>query len=543
MKTLTDILQAPRFSDLTLLTKGVATEVIITSVEITETPDIANFTSTDTLLLTTAMYYKNRQYELKELIDSLTKVGVAGLVIKLGRFIDEVDEDVIRYAQKKNFPLLSIPGTKPLGAEMQKLSSFINNTKTEQISYALDIQKQFSNLIINDAPLDKIITELGNILCCPVLLLNPFKEVLAHSKDFEQIKITDSSLIEQLMDLTSFKQKSTTRFVQMDAQTKVEVAIFPIKSNNYFPYYLVVLSPEKIPYPVSEFTIEQALLILSFVLLKNEKIEASQKQIKSDYFYNLVERQEHKITDTKRWMAYDIHFGIRFSHFYQIIYVSLKNEGEHAHYVKLNEEKMNLAYLWLNDKLSEYFEDAVIFPEKNSHNLVILLQNKVDLDKVGETLGIVNQLLLQRLPIEIVFSCGQACENFDKISTSLVEAKLMFEERRSKDIDDLFIAYRPKGILNLFDNLHDDEIKYFCEHILKELAYPIDPMYQELRKTLKTFLDNQCEITKTANTLFVHRNTVKYRIDNCESILGMKVNVPKNSLNLRLALELSEDRT
>lgn len=543
MKTLTDILQAPRFSDLTLLTKGVATEVIITSVEITETPDIANFTSTDTLLLTTAMYYKNRQYELKELINSLTKVGVAGLVIKLGRFIDEVDEDVIRYAQKKNFPLLSIPGTKPLGAEMQKLSSFINNTKTEQISYALDIQKQFSNLIINDAPLDKIITELGNILCCPVLLLNPFKEVLAHSKDFEQIKITDSSLIEQLMDLTSFKQKSTTRFVQMDAQTKVEVAIFPIKSNNYFPYYLVVLSPEKIPYPVSEFTIEQALLILSFVLLKNEKIEASQKQIKSDYFYNLVERQEHKITDTKRWMAYDIHFGIRFSHFYQIIYVSLKNEGEHAHYVKLNEEKMNLAYLWLNDKLSEYFEDAVIFPEKNSHNLVILLQNKVDLDKVGETLGIVNQLLLQRLPIEIVFSCGQACENFDKISTSLVEAKLMFEERRSKDIDDLFIAYRPKGILNLFDNLHDDEIKYFCEHILKELAYPVDPMYQELRKTLKTFLDNQCEITKTANTLFVHRNTVKYRIDNCESILGMKVNVPKNSLNLRLALELSEDRT
>lgn len=543
MKTLTDILQAPRFSDLTLLTKGVATEVIITSVEITETPDIANFTSTDTLLLTTAMYYKNRQYELKELINSLTKVGVAGLVIKLGRFIDEVDEDVIRYAQKKNFPLLSIPGTKPLGAEMQKLSSFINNTKTEQISYALDIQKQFSNLIINDAPLDKIITELGNILCCPVLLLNPFKEVLAHSKDFEQIKITDSSLIEQLMDLNSFKQKSTTRFVQMDAQTKVEVAIFPIKSNNYFPYYLVVLSPEKIPYPVSEFTIEQALLILSFVLLKNEKIEASQKQIKSDYFYNLVERQEHKITDTKRWMAYDIHFGIRFSHFYQIIYVSLKNEGEHAHYVKLNEEKMNLAYLWLNDKLSEYFEDAVIFPEKNSHNLVILLQNKVDLDKVGETLGIVNQLLLQRLPIEIVFSCGQACENFDKISTSLVEAKLMFEERRSKDIDDLFIAYRPKGILNLFDNLHDDEIKYFCEHILKELAYPVDPMYQELRKTLKTFLDNQCEITKTANTLFVHRNTVKYRIDNCESILGMKVNVPKNSLNLRLALELSEDRT
>ena len=88
--------------------------------------------------------------------------------------------------------------------------------------------------------------------------------------------------------------------------------------------------------------------------------------------------------------------------------------------------------------------------------------------------------------------------------------------------------------------MHAEEINYFCRKMLKDLAYPSESMYIELRKTLKTFLNNQCEITKTANDLFIHRNTVKYRIDNCEDILGFTISSPENSLNLRLALELSE---
>ncbi|MDU4029280.1 MAG: helix-turn-helix domain-containing protein, partial [Enterococcus faecalis] len=46
--------------------------------------------------------------------------------------------------------------------------------------------------------------------------------------------------------------------------------------------------------------------------------------------------------------------------------------------------------------------------------------------------------------------------------------------------------------------------------------------------------------TKTANALYLHRNTIKYRMNQCEKLLGTSIQEPETSLLLRVALELSE---
>ena len=57
-----------------------------------------------------------------------------------------------------------------------------------------------------------------------------------------------------------------------------------------------------------------------------------------------------------------------------------------------------------------------------------------------------------------------------------------------------------------------------------------------------TYLDQQCEITKTAEMLFIHRNTVKYRIKKCEELLNNNIDHPEFSLQLRVALFLSDPK-
>ena len=542
MTLLNDILPVPRFSDFKLLTEPKTTNVLIKNVDISETPDIANFTSSHTLVLTTAMLYKEDQSGLLELIDSLIAINAAGLGIKIGRFIDSIDQSIIDYANSKNFALIQIPSTHPLGGVLQKFNSFINQSKTEQISYALDIQKQFSNLILNDASLNKIISEFSHSINCPVILLDPFKEIISYSTDVSQLKIVPNQIITQLNKQKAFQHdsKNSSKFVDLGRKTQVEIAVHSIKNNSYFPYYLVIVSPDNIPYPVSEFAIDQALLVISFVLLKNDKILESKKQIKGDYFDNLIELQNHQLIEKKNLFSYDTSFGIVLSQYYQVIYVTIDMPKPFQKEMKLNEEKNKLAYQWLEKKINLYFEDALVFPEKNSEHLILLMQKKVSQRQVTDTLIQLAGELKAALPIDLLFSCGQLCESIDSIATSLVEAKIVWEEGRyKKDINSVSF-YKPKGILNLFDSMQPEEIKYFCQKLLKELAFPKESMYIELRKTLKTFLSNQCEITKTANDLFIHRNTVKYRIDNCEEILGLTISSPENSLNLRLALELSE---
>ena len=542
MITLKELLAVPRFSDLMLLTKKSDTNTPVSHIEITETPDIANYTSSNTLLLTTAMVYKDNQQDLKQLIDSLAAINVAGLAIKIGRFITTIDPEIIAYADKKKFPLIQIPITHPLGGVLQKMSNYINQTKTEEISYALDIQKQFSNLILNDASIAKIINEFSRIVKCPIMIVDPFKEIVESSYDSTDYAKPAEFFVTQLNKKKAFESSltDTSNFISINDHTQIEVSVYPIKSNNFFPYYLIIISPEKIPYPVSAFAIDQALLVLSFVLLKNEKIYDSQKQMKGDYFLNLIERQEHSIFDEKNWLTYDSTFGVQFSQFYQLIYVTMDNPHANKQQLKMNEEKMRLAYHWLEKKVANYFDDALIFPEKNSSNLIIMLQHPISQAKLTDVLILLAGQLKQALPIDLLFSCGQVCDSIDLISTSLIEAKIISEEGKSKLNTNSVSFYRPKGIINLFDTMHKEETKYFCQNTLKELAYPSESIHLELRKTLKTFLDNQCEITKTANELFIHRNTVKYRIDNCEELLGVEISHPQNSLNIRLALELSQ---
>ena len=53
-------------------------------------------------------------------------------------------------------------------------------------------------------------------------------------------------------------------------------------------------------------------------------------------------------------------------------------------------------------------------------------------------------------------------------------------------------------------------------------------------------MDNQCDITKTAEKIYIHRNTVKYRINKCSNLIGTNIEDPSQSLNIRIALYVSE---
>lgn len=87
MTTLKEILSVLQFSDLTLLNEQGDLERVVEMVDITETPDIKNFTTPHSLIVTTGMNYQYDQSGLINLISELNDIQVAGLGIKLSRFL------------------------------------------------------------------------------------------------------------------------------------------------------------------------------------------------------------------------------------------------------------------------------------------------------------------------------------------------------------------------------------------------------------------------------------------------------------------------
>jgi carbohydrate diacid regulator len=77
----------------------------------------------------------------------------------------------------------------------------------------------------------------------------------------------------------------------------------------------------------------------------------------------------------------------------------------------------------------------------------------------------------------------------------------------------------------------DEETKLdVAQHLLNPLDY--EP---ELLKTLELFFANNCDINPTAARLCIHRNTLGYRLDKIESLIGLNPRRFEDAVQIQLA--------
>ncbi|NSP66947.1 PucR family transcriptional regulator ligand-binding domain-containing protein [Enterococcus faecalis] len=540
MKILAEVLALPRFSDLQLLSSHSNLTQPLESVEITETPDVADFIPKNVMILTTAMIYKDDQEKLKPFIDSLKQAECTALGIKVGRFLDEISPEIVAYASAVDLPLIKIPSTQPLGGLLHEIVGYLRDSKTEQMSVAFDIQKRFSTLLMQDVDATRFIAEFAKILNAPIILLSPWQQVIAHSNYFYGNQKSAEFFIEQLSKdhFQQLAQEKKIFRLQDERQENIQVAGFPIRVNDYFPYYLLVLSPEQIPYPISEFAIDQAILVLTFMLFKNQKIAESFEHLKTDFLDRLLDTHQEALSKHQNWLELWKNYRLINSDYYQLAIVYGVTKPENETHIRYQQAEGQLIFQWLKEQLPEILPDVSLFKLKNQNKSILIFQSKKN-----DHLIILQNLaerLQQALPITIRFALGNAYENLEDLPNSYIEASSTLEASLHAQKPATVQLFHPKGLAGLFEKIGTEDVEYFCQQQLKELAYPTEPTLQELRKTLKVFLDFNCEITKTANALYLHRNTIKYRMNQCEKLLGTSIQEPETSLLLRVALELSE---
>lgn len=544
MISLKDLLQIPRFSDLKLLTESeLLNDAVIGSVEITETPDVAKFIPENVFILTTAMVFQDNQEELISFIDSLIESDAIGLGIKVGRFLYKVDEEVIAYANKVKFPILLIPDRYPLGSLLHQIMNQVLETEREEIDFALDIQKRFSDLLVQGASNHRLVREFSRMIHSQILLLNPLGQIISHSQHFKNHKAEAEFYVEKIFNERKKTNRDAGSFIvtERDGST-THLALIEINVYTYFPHYLVIVHPEKVPYPTSIFAFEQAGLVFLFNLHKNQKINEAKYANESHFFNDVLNNQSREAYIESNWLSVSRNYGYVQSNYYQVIHISsqeMVGEINNSSTLQIN-ERLFLSYLWLRQNIKDYFPHGLIIWREEAGEMILLIQ-----DEPENLTGKLSQLSDQMnflLNSQLIFSIGRSFSDWYQMEQSYTQAKLAYNERQKAKVKEPILYYRDNGVEQLFNQLNQNEIVYFCKSVLKELAYPTEDSKIDLRETLDTYLKNQGEITQTSNELFIHRNTVKYRINRCEEILGVKVDDPEVSLNLRLAIELSKTK-
>ncbi|MYS83127.1 PucR family transcriptional regulator [Embleya scabrispora] len=95
------------------------------------------------------------------------------------------------------------------------------------------------------------------------------------------------------------------------------------------------------------------------------------------------------------------------------------------------------------------------------------------------------------------------------------------------------------GVFRLLSLIPDPgELDRFAREALRSLAHPRDPEAADLRNTLQALLDTNLNVAETARRLYVHYNTLRYRITKLERLLGPFTQDPHLRLNLMIALQI-----
>ena len=260
---------------------------------------------------------------------------------------------------------------------------------------------------------------------------------------------------------------------------------------------------------------------------------------KEDFFGDLINLKIYDKSNSEHIIHIGEKHGFKASNFYQVVTASIINKENLSKDTTVAEEWYTLVFNWLNDKLSKDIPDAILFPDRTKFNYIILLQSQQS--KLVSRLISYRLILQKTLGLDMCFYMGNKVQDISYIKHSYREALNSVEFGHTENNIEFIKYYNQLDTIELMHLIPKNQIEDFVSNTLKTLAYPTDETLLEFKNTLKVYLDLNCNITDTANALFIHRNTVKYRISRCEEILGRDITEPNYSLQLRLSLAYLDD--
>ncbi|MBA4699419.1 MAG: PucR family transcriptional regulator ligand-binding domain-containing protein [Ruminococcus sp.] len=206
---LEELLREERFRYLKVLNKNADLSRDVMTVESTETPDVEKYIPQNTFLLMTGMAFQNNPQLLCEFLEALNGHDCAGIAIKLGRYVDELDEYVLETADRLGIPLFQIPMNMTLGEVYHEILSYIWNNQNDNFLNAVNIQRNISSLILRGSSMKNILNNLTAILNKPVMAVDMFGKIQDYGYTFSKAdRKKGVEIIEKLMNNGALEKDS-----------------------------------------------------------------------------------------------------------------------------------------------------------------------------------------------------------------------------------------------------------------------------------------------------------------------------------------------
>ncbi|MGM9550743.1 MAG: PucR family transcriptional regulator [Clostridia bacterium] len=172
----------------------------------------------------------------------------------------------------------------------------------------------------------------------------------------------------------------------------------------------------------------------------------------------------------------------------------------------------------------------------DSENIVLVkeVEDTVTSDELEKIAKTIVDTLLSEVMINVTVGIGTVITGVRDLPKSYREAQIAIEVGKAFDEEKCVINYESLGIGRLIYQLPTTLCELFLSEVFKSGS--IDSLDRETLLTIQKFFENNLNVSETSRQLYVHRNTLVYRLDKVQKITGLDLRILDHAIVFKVAM-------
>ncbi len=519
--TVKDMLELDVFKDIKVVAGLGGLSNVVTNVNVMEVPDILNWIRPGDFLLTTGYSIKDDKEAQCALIPMLAEKKAAAIGIKPKRYLTEIPPEMVEFADRYNIPLLEIPFDLSFSDIMSPVMKMIVNKQMAILVKSDEAHKKLMNIVLSGGSIVDIMDATAEIVGCPICVRDLVYGRYFFSKDW----------------IPSGLPSEPTE----DIFWKKGYNVFPIASGDNVYGNICLYSKNGELTPLDVRVAEIASMMIALELVKEQAISEVELKYESEFMSDLLSGDSEKVSLALEKAGV---FGLSLHDKYAVMVFLLKDKhlGNDAEFILRVRNRL----ISIGKDVANRFKRKALFSVIGEF-FVMLVDVGNEKDKGVDLRKMLSPMLeflisnLERSFVDksAIVAVGEPVDGLryawksyqDAYVTACIGSKL----DRSKIIfrDDV-------GVYGLLYKVASfDELKSFRDRVLgRLLSYGTTQRRKEIINTLNMFFECNRNVTTVSKKMFLHYNTVVYRLRKAESILGIDLDNAEDVLKLELAIKI-----
>ena len=178
--------------------------------------------------------------------------------------------------------------------------------------------------------------------------------------------------------------------------------------------------------------------------------------------------------------------------------------------------------------------DFVVSLNETDIALVKDVRIGVEAQDLRKLAAAIEETIKSELYVRTVIGIGTVVSSLKDLAASYREAQIAIEVGKVFDTEKSIINFENLGIGRLIYQLPVTMCEMFLSEVFKKSS--IDVLDQEMLITIQKFFENSLNVSETSRKLFVHRNTLVYRLEKIKKLTGLDLREFDHAIIFKVAM-------